>query len=351
MERILIVKNQTMGGGDRYCNNVISELKRTYIVEVCSPSNIDNNSHELFVKLYQYVRYVYFYLPEYYKKLGEEITKKKEYKKIIIFQDAYRKCPDIFQTLREKSVYILHEPPREFYEPLNLHAPRLRDKLFTLIFRGPILLIDKINTKKASLIIANSEFSKRKIYKIYNKKSIVVYPGVNILSKRKRQRKHQCISVGSLLPYKGHEDAIRAIGRLSTIKPTLVIVGRGTDDQKRRLSELAEKLRVNIIIYSNPPDRVLGKLYRESLVYINCAYGEPFGMTALEGLGHGCNLVTVNKCGTAELKKYFPGNVYVTSGEDEDISEKIEKALMTRRKEYDFRRFSWATVTNAIISA
>lgn len=351
MKTILVIKNQTVGGGDRYCNNVIVELKKKYRVEVRTPLRYEERSRHYVSKLYGYIKYVYSYLPNYYRRLGEDITKNNCYAKILIFQDAFRKCPDIFQTLKAKSAYILHEPPREFYEPLHLHAPSLKDKLFTLIIRGPIYFIDRKNTKKSDLIIANSEFSKNKIKEIYKKKSTVVYPGVNIFFRKNIRRKYQCISVGSLQPYKGHTTTIRAIGNMTIKKPSLVIVGSGTDDQKRRLNELASNLHVNLNIYSNPSDSQLGRLYRESLVYVNCAYGEPFGMTALEGLGHGCSLVTVNKCGTQELKKFFPSNVFITSGENKDISEKIVKALDTRGKEYDFKRFSWAKVANTIISA
>ena len=350
METIVIIKNQTIGGGDRYCNNVILELKKKYTVETFTPLKFEEKSQLSIIKLWKYIKYVYFYLPKYYKQLGKKVTKNKEYKKIIVFQDAFRKCPDIFRFLHRKSAYILHEPPREFYEPISLHAPSLKDKLFTLFIRGPIFFIDRENTKKASVIITNSEFSKMKIKKIYKKNSSVIYPGVNILSNKKLIRKFQCISVGSLLPYKGHTTAIKAIGQILNRRPLLVIVGSGTVRQKNELFSLANKYNVKIKIISNPTDKLLGTLYLKSLVYVNCAYSEPFGMTAFEGLSHGCSLVTVNNCGTEELKKLFPDNVYVSSEEVGDISEKIEKALNSERKKYNFKNYSWGRVAKAIIS-
>lgn len=350
METIVIIKNQTIGGGDRYCNNVVFELKKKYLVKIFTPLKFEAKSQLSIIRLLQYIKYVYFYLPRYYKKIGINITKNKKYKKIIVFQDAFRKCPDIFRFLNKKSAYILHEPPREFYEPISLHAPSLKDKLFTLLIRGPIFFIDRVNTKKASMIIANSEFSKVRIKKIYKRNSSVIYPGVSILSNKKLIRKFQCISVGSLLPYKGHATTIEAISQMTNKKPLLVIVGSGTVKQKKEMFILANKYKVKIKIISNPTDKLLGTLYLKSLVYINCAYHEPFGMTALEGLGHGCSLVTVNKCGTEELKKFFPDTVYVSNGEVRDISRKIESALDSDRKKYDLENYTWSRVAKAIIT-
>jgi glycosyltransferase involved in cell wall biosynthesis len=349
MKSIKIIKNQTVGGGDRYCNNVIAELKKNYKVQILSPESLRINSKSVIFSLWEYVKYVYFYLPHYYKKLGRSITNDKNNEIIIVFQDAYRKCPDIFQTLKLKSLYILHEPPREFYEPLNLHAPRLKDKIFTLIIRLPIYFIDRSNTKKASIIISNSKFSSENIKKIYKKKSKVIYPGLNIFSKERLVRQYQCISVGSLLPYKGHLTLIRAVSLISKKKPSIVIVGNGSEEQKNELLLEALKNNVKLKIISNITDRTLGSLYRKSSVYVNCAYKEPFGMTSLEGLGHGCSLVTTDRCGTEELKRFFPNNIFVSNGEINDISKKIELALNINMTKYDYSIFSWKKVASELI--
>lgn len=350
MKSILILKNQTIGGGDRYCTNVISELKKKFKVQILSPKKLQKNSKGVLSNLWRYVKYVYFYLPYYYKKLGQSISNNKKNEIIIVFQDAYRKCPDVFQTLKKKSIYILHEPPREFYEPLELHASRLRDKLFTLLIRWPIYFSDKYNTKKATIIISNSKFSKNKIGEIYKKKSRVIYPGLNILSRKKFVKRIQCISVGSLLPYKGHTIVIKAIGMIASPKPNLIVVGNGTEKQKNDIVSEARKNKVDIKIMSNVEDEILGSLYGESSVYVNCAYNEPFGMTSLEGLGHGCGLVTVKNCGTEELKKFFPKNVFVSNGEIHDISKKIELALNTNMTKYDYSKFSWESVAKELVS-
>lgn len=327
MKKIAVIHNLTSGGALRVLDETNKLLSRKYGVKIFSPPKNTPRKTNSFQKIWNYLNYVYKTLPNYYKKISREINEG-NYQAIIVHPDTYLKAPLALLYLTTKSIYILHEPPREFYEPLYFHAPFIKDKLFSIL-RIPVTILDKISSRKASHIVVNSKFSKNKIDRIYGVKSEVIYPGITarvVKTKKNIKRKRICLSVGSLLPYKGHKLTVEAIGLMSE-KPQLVVVGSGRKVEIDKLRELAKKKGVRMRILKKISDQVLNELYLSARVYINSAYQEPFGITSLEALSAGENLVTVNECGTQELKSFFGKMVKVVNRTPESISEGVNKMI------------------------
>ena len=346
-KKIAIIHNLTGGGGLRVLVETNKILSKHYKTEIFSPPKLKESEHQV-VKVINYLTYLYKTLPEYYKKISKKINED-NFRAVIIHQDSYLKSPTSLFHLKTKTIYILHEPPREFYEPIYLHAPLLRDKLFTLL-RIPVLFLDKTAVKKAMDILVNSKFSKKRIDKLYGVNSYVVYPGVKTRSVSEiRKRRRICISVGSLLPYKGHDLTIRAIGLMKD-KPKLIVVGNGRSSEKKHLLNLAKKNKVHLEIKSDITDGQLNSIYKRSKVYVNSAYQEPFGMTSLEALSHGMNLVTVDRCGTEELKKFYKNDVTVVKRNPEYIAKGIEKMLAIKHKKQKIPNiFKWEHFASQLI--
>lgn len=324
--KVAIIHNLTGGGAFRIIVETNKILSKHYKIEVFSPPKFKDSNYPI-IKIIDYLIYLYWILPEYYKSISKEINML-GFRAAIIHPDSYLKSPTSLFYLKIKTIYLLHEPPREFYEPLHLHAPLLKDKLFTIL-RIPVVIFDKIATKKASYIVVNSRFSKDKIDKIYGVKSKVIYPGQTetLVKTRKRiKRENLCLSVGSLLPYKGHDLTVMAIGMMSK-KPGLVIIGNGRKVEGDKLKALALERNVQLRILENVSDKELTEFYKSARVYVNSAYQEPFGMTSLEALSSGENLVTVKDCGTQELKKHFGEKVVVVDRSPKSISEGISKMI------------------------
>ena len=206
-------------------------LSKYYQVEIFTPERYQMSDSSGLSKITNYLKYIYMTLPKNYRRISYDINSSK-FKAVIIHHDSYLKSPTSLFDLDSKSIYILHEPPREFYEPSKYHAPLLKDKLVNFL-RLPILFIDKKAVKKATHVIVNSRFSKYEVDNIYGINSKFIYPGVSprFHPTKNIDKINQCISVGSLLPYKGHEITISAIGRLKT-KPKLVIIGEGRESEK-----------------------------------------------------------------------------------------------------------------------
>ena len=327
MKKIAIIHNLSSGGAVRVLEETNKLISRKYRTKIFSPPKKNSNINNSLKNVWNYLFYVYKTLPDYYRKISIEINEG-GYHAAIVHPDTYLKAPFVLLYLKTKSIYILHEPPREFYEPHFLHAPLIKDKLFSII-RIPIAILDKFSSKKSSYVVVNSKFSKNKIDKIYGVKSKIIYPGFTpklIKTRGNIMRKPFCLSIGSLLPYKGHELTIKAIGMMPK-KPQLVVVGSGREIEKNKLRELARKRGVKLCIFEKVSDKELNELYLSAMVYINSAYQEPFGLTSLEALSSGENLVTVNECGTQELKKYFGDKVEVVNRTPKSLSDGITKMI------------------------
>jgi len=346
-KKVAIIHNLTSGGGLRVLIETNKILSKHYKTEIFSPPKLKESEHQV-VKVINYLIYLYKVLPEYYMKISKKINED-NFRAVIIHQDSYLKSPTSLFHLKTKTIYILHEPPREFYEPIYLHAPLLRDKLFTLL-RIPVLFLDKTAVKKATGVLVNSRFSKKRIDKLYGVNSHVVYPGVKTRSVSEiRKRRRICVSVGSLLPYKGHDLTIRAIGLMKN-KPKLIVVGNGRKAERKHLFSLAKKNRVRLEIKRDITDKQLNSIFRGSKVYVNSAYQEPFGLTSLEALYNGMNLVTVNECGTEELKKFYKNDVLVVRRSPTFIANGIEKMLASKHEKQKFPNiFRWEYYVDQLI--
>ena len=119
-------------------------------------------NHRTFLE-YQFL--IYKILPKIQQKIAYEIDKRK-YDVVFVNPDYLTKAPYVLRFLKTPTVYLCQEPPREFYEHISLYSPKLRHKIINIL-RLPLKKIDYYNARKATLILANSCYSKKVLTKIY----------------------------------------------------------------------------------------------------------------------------------------------------------------------------------------
>jgi len=346
--KIAIISNLIRGGSVVYRDNVVDKIVLEH--KEYFPRQVSRSKNKLLNFVF-YLKYIYFDLVIDYYRIAKILNSDINIEKVIVFQDGYIKAPYALGFLNKKSIYVLHEPPREFYEPLSLHAPTILSKMFNFV-RIPIKFFDYYLTRKASVIISNSYYSEEVIKKTYDKQSVVIYPGIKkfLLGTKNKTRKRICISMGSLLPYKGHALTIEAISNIRKNRPVLIIIGDGTEILKKELIDYSKKLGVKLILIKEVDEKRLESLYLTARVYVNSAYKEPFGMTSLEAVSLGCYLVTIDSGGTKELKKIYKDKVQIFSNV-KNATELIENCLLFKntipRHE---KKFDWKYVAKKIIN-
>jgi glycosyltransferase involved in cell wall biosynthesis len=108
------------------------------------------------------------------------------------------------------------------------------------------------------------------------------------------------LTVGALLPSKGHDLVLRSVAATHTRRPVVVVTARQGREEEARLRALAGELGVALEVRVGVEDTVLRDLYRTALATVYLAREEPLGLVALEAQAAGCPVVVADDGGLPE---------------------------------------------------
>lgn len=290
---------------------------------------------------------IYFTLPSVYRKIAEKIDRE-NYDAVLVYPCFLTQSPYILKYLKTRSIYICPEVKREFYETFNRKSNNITYGL-TLPFRFPLKYIDIKNARHADRIVVNSKFSQNRIEKIYDKKTILNYLGVDndFYFPSVDKQKNYVLSVGEISPHKAHNFIIRSLALIpEKIRPSLYLVTQGGSEIEYS-KQLARKNDVTLKIFLNIKDLELLELYRQAKAYLFAAINEPFGLTILEAVSCGVPVVAVKEGGVAEL---LSGKVkgYFTDRDEGKFSQAIIRSLNNqisneeKNKQFEFIKKNWS---------
>jgi glycosyltransferase involved in cell wall biosynthesis len=113
------------------------------------------------------------------------------------------------------------------------------------------------------------------------------------------------IAVGTLIPRKGHDVLLRALGRLTDLDWTLTIVGGADRDpvHANGLRALAEELGIanRVTFAGEKDDAALDALYARSDIFALATHWEGYGMVIAEALARGLPLAITAGGAAADL--------------------------------------------------
>jgi glycosyltransferase involved in cell wall biosynthesis len=153
-------------------------------------------------------------------------------------------------------------------------------------------------SEKVDYFVAISDFVSKRIKRVYNRHSKVIYPPVKSdwISPRKNNEKgNGFLAVNALVPYKNVKIIVEAFNQLGL---ELIIVGTGPEE--KRLKALAGK---NISFLGRVSDFELATLYRNAKALVFAAE-EDFGMTPVEAQAAGRPVIAFGKGGVLETVVY-----------------------------------------------
>lgn len=132
-------------------------------------------------------------------------------------------------------------------------------------------------------------------------------------------------AIGRLLPRKGFQDLIRAVGLLKDKNIKLLIAGEG--EYRRSLEQLAKNLKLTnrVVFLGKAPKEKVKNFYSSVDVTVIPSIYEPFGLVVLEAMACGSPLVCTRVCD-------FPliagkAAVYAKPHNPKDLAEKIRYVL------------------------
>jgi glycosyltransferase involved in cell wall biosynthesis len=169
---------------------------------------------------------------------------------------------------------------------------------------------DRAAIAAASALATSSDHTARAIAATYQRSATVIAPGVAGAFAPDHSRGAQvngfdrgwgCVlSVGSLMPSKGHDLAIETMAAARLALPLIVVAPRDDLAERSRLRALAAHERVSLDIRIGISDAELAHLYRSALATLYLARAKSPGLVSLESQACGTPVVVAAEGGLGD---------------------------------------------------
>lgn len=244
-----------------------------------------------------------------HKKIAHDIDTK-GFDVVICHPDMITQAPFLLRYLRTKSVYYCEELLRIAYEsefsiPSHLS---LQNKLYEKAHRLVRKNIDAENIKQASVVLANSSFTKNTIEKEIGIHATVIYPGVDtkLFYAKKTKKTIDILFIGERSSLEGYDLLEKAL-LLFPNKPTVEVIS------KREKGEWIS-------------DTELSRFYRKSKVVVAFSRNEPFGLIPIEAMSCGIPVVGVKEGGIQETIIHNKSG-FLVKRDEKEVYERISYLL------------------------
>jgi glycosyltransferase involved in cell wall biosynthesis len=211
-------------------------------------------------------------------------------------------CPPALLHLAKRTVYFCHETRRVDYEPAAAASRnRATRPLYAGLYRWQ-RRTDFRGVQRATRVITNSRYTAAEIKRAYARDALPVALGVSdgFVPAPQREVPRHVLSVGSLIPSKGHDLAIIANSRSPHRWPVTIVAPRPNVPEEDRLRVLARELGVELRVTVGVPDLELRDLYRGAVATMYLALAEPLGLVSLEAQACGCPVIVSDEGGLPE---------------------------------------------------
>ena len=191
-------------------------------------------------------------------------------------------------------ISYIHTPMRYAWDQMHTYIQRSNFKRYGLEIPLRYILFklrewDYVSSKRPDYLIANSNFTARRIKKYWGLKSTIINPPVE--TKRfnfSNPRENFYLSVNRLVPNKRVDLIIKAFNKL---RLPLIIVGDGPE--KNFLKKIA---RENIKFYGNCSNQITEKLLSKCRAFVYAGI-EDFGIAPIEAMASGAPVIAYGRGG------------------------------------------------------
>ncbi len=219
---------------------------------------------------------------------------------------------------------------REYSEENELKGKK---KLFTRLFLNYLRMWDRASAQRPDYIIANSQYTAKRIKKYYRRKTIVVYPPVQVKNFQvSSENQGYFLTVARLSKYKRTKLLIDTFEKLNL---PLKIVGKGNEfNSLKDFLKSCKNKQIELIGWKS--EKELIKLYENCRAFVFAAE-EDFGIAPVEAMAAGKPVIAFRAGGTAEtIIEGETGELFDTP-EVEILADGVRK-FIEKEKQYDAGR-------------
>lgn len=203
----------------------------------------------------------------------------------------------IVTRLRTKHIAYVHSPMRFVWDENERYLAESGGFHFAKrAMLSYLRLWDFEAAARPDVLVANSEYTKRRIEKYYRRDAEVIFPPVRDFASAESGavylEERPFLTVSRLSEYKHTEEIIRAF---SKSKLPLLVVGAG-----REFSRLEKNVPPNVKLLGDISDAELGNLFGKARAFVS-ASDEDFGLALAEAQRAGLSAITLQKGGATEI--------------------------------------------------
>lgn len=218
----------------------------------------------------------------------------------VIFSSSYATAKGVLTGQDQLHICYCHSPIRYawdlYHEYINDYGygKGIKSAVLRLIL-SYLRMWDAVSTNRVDYLIANSNFIKQRIWRVYRREAEVIYPPVNTTKFEFKETKENYFYAASrLVPYKRFDLIIEAFKELPEKK--LVISGKGPELDK--LKKLAGNSKnIELLGYIEQDEMV--NLMKNAKAFIFAAK-EDFGIIPVEAQACGTPVICYSEGGTKE---------------------------------------------------
>jgi glycosyltransferase involved in cell wall biosynthesis len=252
----------------------------------------------------------------------------REFDLVISSSGAWSK--GIVTRLDTTHIAYIHSPMRFVWDYNEKYLRDERKEKLGFFIR-PIFsyfrLWDKLAADRPDYLIANSNYTKKRIEKYYRRESEVIYPPVKQGTRNKEQETKNgskyFLIVSRLSAYKKIDKAIEAFNKLEL---PLVIVGTGKEE--RRLKSKASK---NVKFLGFQSEEELEKIYQNARAFIFPGVDD-FGIAPVEAMVHGIPVISIKKGGIEEVIEAGVTGEFFANSTPEVIADSVRRFCDNEQK-------------------
>lgn len=151
---------------------------------------------------------------------------------------------------------------------------------------------DQATANRPDVLVADSRYVARRIWKLYRREAQVIYPPVDLERfSPKRARESYYLTVSRLVPYKRVDLLVEAFGRMGL---PLVVIGDGPE--RRKIERVAGP---HVTLMGEQPDAVVTDYMERCRAFVFAA-DEDFGIAPVEAQAAGAAVIAYGRGGVTE---------------------------------------------------